>query len=234
MRKLDVLVTIFFILLALLAVFFYRIIDANGEELLLIWDEPVDQIEGVKIFQKTAREGDVYDFTTPVADVKYPSTQVIIEVPGEDGAVLKYLWVARAYRGELESANSNEINYKVVNIPPLTPVSLSADYDNDVIRLTWDQPNDDHPVNHWLLYFKHSDGSEFIPVGRVNEGNELELTKDISSLAPIGSISELTFTVVAYRRSGVYSANSQEVNLTIDRRQVEPIQNLRIEIEIPI
>lgn len=231
-KTLDIVVTIVIILLLFLAIFSF-VLDVDAELVTLSWDPPQQEIAGVRIYQKTAKEGDAYNYDAPIADVLAPLNSATIEVLGEENAVLKYQWVARAYRDDIESTNSNEVSYKVVNIPPLTPIGLSAQYADDVIRLTWEQPTDSHFISHWLIYYKRDDG-EFIPLGQVNDGNELELTADVTNIAPAEETTELTFVVVAYRSSGVYSANSVETTLTINRESIEPIQNLKIEVNIPL
>lgn len=206
--------------------------EAEAEMITLTWDPPTQQHDGVRIYQKTAKDGDAYDYDAPIADVSAPTNKATLEVLGEENAVLKYQWVARAYRDDIESIDSNEVAYKVVNIPPLTPVELIGSYADDVVTLSWQQPQDSHPIDHWIIYYKkHGD---FIPLGAVTDENELVLSADVSQIAPPGEATYLTFTAVAYRRSGVFSANSTEFNLIVDRRDVAPIQNLRIEVNIPL
>ena len=233
MRKYDVVTLIIFVALTIAVIFFLRTLEAGGEQITLTWDAPAQEHTGVKIFQKTTKDGDAYDYSSPVATVLYPANVATIDVPGEPDAVLKYQWIARAYRDDMESGNSNEVSYKVVNVQPLTPIELSGSYEDDIITLSWSQPVDEHPIDKWVVYYKNADG-QFEAIGIVTDGSNLELSSDVSELAPIGQRTNMSFAVVAFRRSGVYSANSVELEIEIDRREVAPVQNLRIEIEIPL
>lgn len=230
-KFIDVLITAIICILVIAAILLF-FFESNAELITLTWDAPTEPHDGVRIFQKTAREGDIYNFSSPVADIPFPGTTANVEVEGEPDAVLKYQWVARAYRDDLESSDSNEVSYKVVNIPPIVPVDLSAAQQGTVISLSWEQPSDPHPIDHWKVYAK-TDG-DFVEIGTVDDENNLTLTADLNDLAPADQVTELTFAVVAFRRSGVFSANSTEAIVTIDRRALPPVQNLRIEIEIPI
>lgn len=234
MQKIDIIAILILLWVALLAAFLIRTFTADAEEIMLSWDMPEQTIDGVKIFQKTAKDGDIYDYFNPVAVVQSPATSAVLDVPGEPDAVLKYLWVARAYRGDIESIDSNEVNYKVVNIPPAIPHSLTASYADDTVTLAWQQPVDGHPIEKWTVFYRTDPSDEYTQLGNVTDENNLKLTSDISGIAPAGQKTEISFVVVAYRYSGVFSADSQEVKLTIDREEVSPIQNLKIEIEIPL
>lgn len=228
----DMIISIL-IIVAIISAILLFFIHADAEIITLTWDAPSESHDGVKIYQKTAREGDNYDFTSPAADIPFPGSTAEIEVLGEPDAVLKYIWVARAYRNELESSNSNEVGYKVINIPPLVPVALTAAQQGTVIEISWEQPSDPYLIDHWILYARTGE-DPFIDIGNVTDGDNLTLTRDLSDMAPHGEVTVVTFTVVAFRRSGVFSANSTEATVSIDRRTLPPVENLRIEVAIPL
>jgi len=234
MKSIDIIYLIITIAIVLAAIFFLSAVDVSGEEIILTWDAPIEVHDGVKIFQKTAKDGDVYDYSNPITTILFPGISATINVLGEADAVLKYQWVARAYRDDIESIDSNEVSYKVVNIPPLTPVGLSGYYDTSkqVITLRWEQPADDWAIDHWVVYYRLP-GREWAELGRVDDGNELTLTQDFN-VVNSGEQQIIDFAVVAFRRSGVFSANSLEHSIEIDRRTVDPVQNLRIEVDIPL
>lgn len=234
MQKYDWIAVGILMICLIVVMFCLHVIDAEGELIRLVWDPPQETHDGVRIFQKTARAGDAYDYTDPVVSVLTPKTEALIDVPGEENAVLKYQWVARAYRDDIESIDSNEVAYKVVNIPPLTPIGLTGIYDAEkqIITLSWQQPTDDWAIDHWFVYSRDSPVDDWQQIGRVDDGHRLELISPI--VAPAGEITSIEFGVVAFRRSGVYSADSLPFEIKIDRREVAPIRNLRIEIEIPL
>jgi hypothetical protein len=207
-----------------------------AEKIRLEWDPPTDQnITGVKVFQKTAKDGDNYDFSAPVAIVDKGVDFADVELPGEPNTVLKYQFVARAYRDIYESANSNEVSYKVINIMPISPSQLSGKYENGVVTLTWLQPEDPYPIYKWIVYYRLSPNDSWIELGTVDDLQNLTITKAFDAV-PDGQRKTVTFSVTAFRRSGVYSTDNTVASVIIDRlgSDVPPIQNLRINIEIPV
>lgn len=210
---------------------------ATAEEIILEWDAPASPVDGVRIYQRTAKENDDYDFSRPVAVAGPNDTSIKIDVTGEPEKVLKYLWVARAFIADFESVNSNEVDYKVVNTIPLQPIELTGYYDsnNSIIYLSWKQPEETHPVWYWKVFYQ-IDSEGFIELGRVDKDADLELISPFDAV-PNGEFKEVKFVVVAFRRSGVFSENSETLNVRVDRRDqivVPPINNLRLEIEIPV
>lgn len=226
--------------IVLLTVLFPVIVFA--EEVKLVWDMPSGAIDGFRVFQKTAYPQDSYNYDEPVKTKKYPDgnipadvTEITIDLPGEPLKVLKYLFVCRAYKGSNESADSNEVGYKVVNTVPPVPVDLSAIYDDDAktINLNWQQPQDGHIIYKWMIYYRLQGSNEYNDLGMVNYGQELALAAPFNVVGP-GEKKTVYFTVVSFRRSGVYSGNAAEVELVIDRGEIHPVENLKIDIDIPV
>lgn len=232
--------TIFLILL-------YFAFEAKSESITLEWEYGEQDPEGFRVYQTIPEQnaaGDwqaVYDYINPVTTALYQDgnipgsmREVTIELPGRQGQVTKYLFVARAYRGGVESADSNEVAYKVVLIPPAAPQGLTGVYDaqGQSITLQWQQGQDGYGISHWIIYRRLS--GDFIPLGTVSGGQALTLTADVSALAPAGVSTDIDFTVTAYRSSGVFSANSNVVTVTVDRRELQAPQGLQIKVDIPL
>lgn len=210
--------------------------NLGAEKIRLEWDPPADETyDGVKVFQHSAKPGSEYDFSAPVAIVDKGMNYADIEVPGDPDTVLKYQWVVRAYRDAYESANSNEVSYKVINVPPVQPAELSGKYENGIITLTWLQPEDPYPIYKWVVYYRLSDNDSWIELGTVDDMQNLTLTKAFDAV-PDGRRETVTFSVTAFRRSGVYSTDNAVASVIVDRlgSTVPPVQNLRINIEIPV
>lgn len=223
---------------------------AGADQIKLQWDL-VDNVDGYRIYSAiradTDGDGQVeheYDFTNPLTTELYPDgnipveiTEMVVDLSGPPEETTKYMFVARAFAGADESENSNEVVYVVNNITPEPPTELSGGYDkdNDVINISWSQPEEVpwSQVDHWIVFFRLSDDSEWVELGRVNKDHELALAVPFDQVAP-GTSENIDFVVVAYRQGGVYSGNSDILSLHIDRRVVPPIQNLRISIEIPV
>lgn len=206
----------------------------RAEKIMLEWDPPEGQYDGVYIYQHTAAPDDVYDFTSPVADVPAGQTSVVLDIPGIEGQVLKYQWVAKAYRADQQSAESNEVSYKVVRVVPISPINLTGSYDakSSEINLTFEQPTDPYAIDHWAIYYS-VDGSGFIELGAIYDPDQLRLEGEFNAVKA-GEKKAIIFRAISYRRSGVYSADSNNFELVIDRTDVDPIQNLRINLVIPV
>lgn len=237
---------IIFIWFFLMAFLFFTA-SAKSENITLQWD-PVADVDGYYLYQ-TIRAGDPpehqFDYNSPVITSQYPdgkipqdTTSLTVDLPGVDNADTKYMFVARAFRGDLQSENSNEVFYVVSLVPPFAAAELTGNYDKEagLISLSWQQPGGEpewrQPVSHWIVYFRIGDGG-WTPIGRIDTGNELTLEAPFSAVAD-GERADVQFTIVTYRRSGIYSENSAVLTIDVDRKGVPPIQNLRINIEIPV
>lgn len=218
-----------------------------AENIMLQWDK-VENVDGYRLFQSIrVKKSDgswenIYDYASPITTETYPEgnipqdvDSIIVDLPGVDEENTRYMFVARSYLGENESVNSNEVEYQVNLITPPAPTDLAGDYikKDSLINLIWTQPAEQwYETDYWKVFYKIDD-SEWIEIGRIDKGNELTLTQEFD-VVPAGSQKNVDFTVLAYRQSGKFSANSTVLTLDIDRREVPPIQNLRINVQIPV
>ena len=233
----------------LLVLFF--IVTARSEQITLEWDK-VDGVDGYYIYQtirawnpETQQVEHHFDYSDPIKTESYPDgkipqsiTTLEVDLPGVADADTKYMFTARSFRDDDTSANSNEVPYVVSLVVPPPAAELSGSYSEDekLIRISWDQPAENEPwrtINHWIIYYRIDD-SEWIALGRINADHELSMQAPFN-VVPQGEKKEVEFTIVSYRRSGVYSANSEILSIDVDRRgDVPPIENLRINIEFPV
>lgn len=248
MTKKDFFSILLFVLGLVLAVLVFR---ASGEKIELAWDS-VDDVDGYRLFQairaadpETGEITHEYDFAQPITTESYPDGNIpqnvsalTVDLPGQQNADTKYMFVARSYRGDETSANSNEVSYVVSLVAPFAAVELSGSYDKDqsVVTISWNQPPDEYEwrmISHWIVYYRIAGTEEWQAIGRIDADHVLEMTAPFDAVAS-GEQTSVEFTIVSYRRSGVYSANSEILTLDIDRREVPPVQKLRINIEIPV
>lgn len=213
-----------------------------AEKIGLQWDYEGVEPDGFRIYQRVA--GSQYDYSSPLPTVEFPdgnitpeTRQVTIDLPGLENDVVKYEFVARSYLNDEVSENSNQVDYTVVRVPPAKAIDLSGVFNRQesVIKISWSQPSDEYSVNHWRVYYKLSSAptSDYTELGLIVRDNPLELTTEFN-IIEIGTRESVDFVVVSYRRNGTYSGNSETLTLDIDRRQLGPVQNLRINIEIPV
>lgn len=247
MSKKDVVAILIFVVGLLLTVMVFR---AYGEQIRLQWDA-VDGVDGYYLFQAiraqnpdTGQVEHEFDYLSPITSEQFPDgkipqdvTQFDVDLPGQADADTKYMFTARAFRGDETSENSNEVSYVVSLVPPFAPAELSGSYDKaaGMIHVSWAQPDDKfqwRTIDHWSVHYRVADG-EWQPVGQVDAGHELAMETTFDAVAE-GEQESVDFVVVAHRRSGVYSPDSDILTLDIDRRDVPPVQKLRINIEFPV
>lgn len=239
MRKIDVMIIVTFVLIVFALAFVFR---AYGEQIELKWD-PVETAEGYYIFQ--SQKDSTFHYDIPVVTDQFPDgkipqnvTSLVVDLTGIDGQDTRYRFVARAFRGDEQSADSNEVSYVVSRVAPPAATELSGAYDISAgsIKLRWSQPAEDEEwrtIDHWSVYYRIRGTEEWTLVGTVEAGGELKLETPFNAVAE-GEQNDVEFVIVSYRRSGVFSANSETLLVNVDREGVDPVENLRIDIEIPV
>lgn len=218
----------------------------RAETIQLQWDKS-DSADGYYIYQ-AIRAGNPpehqFDYTNPIKTDAYPDgkipadvTALNIDLPGEKGVDTKYVFTARAFMGDESSIDSNVVSYVVSLVPPPAATELTGSYDKakNLITISWAQPPEDaawRQVDHWMIFYRIGE-SDWVTIGRIDAGQGMTLTAPIDAVA-VGERSTVDFVIVSYRRSGAYSANSNVISIDVDRREVSPVQNLRISIGIPL
>lgn len=212
---------------------------AFSETIQLEWDysaEDQAKIDGFKLYMKEKWK-DAFDYTDPIATLDPADRSTSIDAPTKAGAVQTYDFVIKAYKDDLESADSNTASYAVVGVKPLTPTGLMGQYDKElsIISLSWEQPLDPYDIHKWIVYYQVDPAAGFLELGQVDKDQQLNLTTEFSGVAE-GEIKNVTFTVVSFRRDyTVYSDNSESLIIEIDRSGPPvPPENLKINIEIPV
>lgn len=112
---------IFFWFISLIILFFA--VATKCEEVKFQWDYPSDEIvDGFRIYERI--EGDAY--TVPVAETNGEARNATIELSGVEGELTKYEFVARAFRGDNESVDSNTVSCTIDKriIPPATNLTI--------------------------------------------------------------------------------------------------------------
>lgn len=212
---------------------------AFSETIQLEWNysaEDEAKIDGFMLFMRRLYTEE-YDYTNPVATIPANERTYQINVDPGDNANRTYSFVVRAYKGDEQSTDSNQVDYLVVGITPQAPINLTGDYNKDtsILNLSWEQPLDDFDIWQWIVYYRIDPEPEFTELGRVDRGQALILTKDFD-VVQSGESKTVYFTVVSFRRDyNVHSGNSEEFSIVIDRQGPPvPPDNLIINIEIPV
>lgn len=123
--KTPIVVVLMFI--SILGIFFCLFVNASsGAEVTLEWTYPDDaKADGFKIFM-IGGEVNAYDYAAPIVTVGAADRVAKISVPGVDGKITAYKFVARAFRGDRDSEDSNECKIKIDLAPIAKPEGLKC------------------------------------------------------------------------------------------------------------
>lgn len=213
----------------------------SAETIKLTWDK-MEAVDGVRIYHALRyyvvdHNESFWDWDTPVCEVPVDQNSCTYELTGIDEKLIKYLFVARSFIGDKESENSNEVYYVFDLVTPPAPTALTGDYDKEsnTITLSWTQPPETwNEIELWRIYYR-IDGNEYIELGTVDDESNLTLLTDFNATQQ-GVITDVEFTVVAYRRSGKFSPNSAPLVVPVDRTDETPPlpipKQLQIEIQV--
>jgi hypothetical protein len=226
---------------AVLVVLFFCLPGALADEINFSWDyDDAIEIDGFRIYAGPRREGDNGEWYNdyhpdPIATVDPEARTATADEPGIVDDSRNICFVVRAYRGDEESDDSNYVCQVIDNTPLQAPTALTGNYDpeQNVITLTWDQADADR-AKFWLVYYKLPD-SDFVELGRVDNTGQSDVTlSSVFDAVAEGLSADVTFAVVAYKNFDVFSPNSDELTITIDRSKPPAPVDFKITVEIPV
>ena len=145
-------------------------------QVTLAWDANDPEPEGYRVFCRTA--GETYNYSHPIWD----STGTTCTLIGLD-EFTDYAFVVRAYDGNLESADSEEVWLAGQVAPPEQPEAASPENDADDLFLTpvlqtgafsSPDPNDHHLQTQWVIT-RESDGLCVMDNTSANDLTELDV-----------------------------------------------------------
>lgn len=132
----------------------------------------------------------------------------------------------------LRSGYSNEVNWTYDFLPIVSCIEFAASLVGDNITFTWKQA-DIERVKSWTLYVKE-EGGEFSELALIEytgqEGPQYSTTETMS--VPEGEKKTFIFSLVTFTETGVFSPNSAEVGITIDKIKPLPVYNLKIKVKV--
>ena len=130
----------------------------------------------------------------------------------------------------LRSGKSNEVNWTYDMLPIVAATEFAAVLDGDDITFTWKQA-DIARVKQWKLYSKEG-AAEFAELATIEytgqEGPQYSATETMTVEA--GESKTFVFSLVTFTVNGVFSSNSAEVSITINKIPPVPVYNLKIKI----
>ena len=225
MKRIGVILGILFFLLAIPLATFAGLVKIGLE-----WDANVETyLAGYKAYVADAAGGPYTEFS----DIKQPTTEVDYIYDAPDGQTVTKFFVVTAYRENpfMESGYSNEV-FMVYDFSPIEAATeFAAVLDGDVITFSWKQ-GDITRTKKWILYVKEGT-AEFSELATIpytgQEGPQYSTTETMT--VPAGEIKTFTFGLVTFNERGVFSPNSNEVSITIDKREIGPVYNLKITVK---
>jgi len=177
------------------------------------------------MYQDGIIPGDVTTFTTQelqIPDLISPNPVILVEPvwsrtentitlewnqPTTNIDLIHY-FVVRAFVGEDESGDSNEVSHTVSNA---------------VL------------VNYWVVYYSETSGGPWTALSTIqNAGQATPTITDPLTVVQSGEIKTIYFTVVSFVDDTLYSQNAQETSVIVDKRIAVPPTNLTKTVVIPV
>ena len=224
---------------------------AQASDVTLAWDDKNPAVDGYLVFQRM--EGQSYDYTQPAWPTDghdhLQTSCTIADLTAGD----KYFFVVRAYAGNNQSADSNEVSLVVpessgsivnINHPPEQPALINiADGENDVSMtplLTaseFDDPDpaDSHAATEWRIFLT-GNGQQIVFNRSRDKGRLLEIRVPPLVLEPS---TEYSVQVRFFDDRWMPSPWSQRVVLTteadrndLNQNNIPDVQEIRIAMDM--
>ena len=148
-------------------------------------------------------------------------------------SVIKYFVVDAFSTEGLRSGYSNEVNWTYDMMPIVAATEFAGVRDGDEITFSWKQ-EDIVRVAKWKLFVKEGEVVEYTELAEIEytgqAGPQYSTTETMT--VPDGEIKMFTFALVTFTINGVNSPDSNAVIITIDKRPLTPVYNLKITIKV--
>lgn len=204
--------------------------STSADEFIFQWDYPDDvSIDGFRLYSGPMGQDENGDWVPkygdePLIDNIDPVLRIIPAI--EEGWInqsKKFCFMIRSFRGNYESDDSNFICAVIDNTALIAPVISSIDYsiDGEQVIVVW-TCKDTERANFFKVYYRVNDDLSFTELGRIDkpETMPVELIESIDAVGP-GETKTLHFVVVAFKNDDVFSPNSIEFPIVIDRSEGE-------------
>jgi hypothetical protein len=201
----------------------------------LEWDSYEQQAEATHFeLHEAANAGGPYDDSTIVMPNISPSSLTTITYTSTkpDGVATTTHFILKAVGTNGEKSDpSNEVPFTYDFAPIVPATAFTATLDGDDVQFTWTQADIDR-VLKWVLYQSETQGVDYIELGDIiytgQPGPQYSTIETMS--VPEGEMKTFYFVLVTFTKFNVFSQNSMEVSVTIDKRKPAPVYNLRIKV----
>lgn len=231
-----------FIIIFITAFIAFSISFAWAGQVKLQWDPNDPAPEGYRVFTRV--ENTLYDYTKPQpvlefadGNILHPTALVTVDLPGLPMKAVKYYFIVRAYDGDLESEDSEEVFWTINRTPPDLVSSIQAEYNkaSSEISLSFVQPNADR-AKYWKVFYTFTSGSSYVEFDTIqNTGQAQPSSTKAFTAVSVGEIKTVYFVVIGFYDDESFSENSAEASVVIDRRvKPQPPINLKVGVIIPV
>ena len=198
-----------------------------ADSVTLEWDANDTAPEGYKLYQRV--DVDEYDYNNFI----YQGTETTFTINdlGVKDQEITYYWVVRAYLGNDESDNSNEVSHVVNKIKPdvINDFTGFWNINTGTIDFAWKQLGTE-PVLYWKIFVSDIQGGPYNEFDVIQNIGQVDLTSSKSIVVNNGEIKTFYFVIIGFKTDTIFSQNSNEVVVTIDKKSLVPVNNFRITV----
>ena len=212
-----------FFLLSIPAVSF-----AGQFEIGFEWDCNTEEICSGYRLLKSATPGPPYEDVKEVEGKNTCEVYHVFETPDGVETIQYFVVIALASDGR-ESGYSNEVNF-TFDFRVMDPANtLTAELQGDDILFRWAQPAIER-VKTWGLYRSEVDGGPYEKISDISYTGQVgpQFSETVNMPVPDGEMKTYYFVLVTVSDQGVSSADSNQVTVIIDKREIGPVYNFRL------
>ena len=172
---------------------------------------------------------------TKIGDIVHPTVDFWYTFIAPDGVITRKYFVVDAHNTDdptpLRSGYSNEVFWDYDWAAIEASVELVATEIDDLATFTWKQ-NDIERVKEWKLYMGEVQGGPYDLLTDIPYSGTPGDTYTTSQEMTVneGEMKTFYFALVTFTPNEVFSENSNEASVVIDKRVIAPINTLRIKV----
>ncbi len=203
------------------------------------WDlhNQSDQVDHFELYESD-QSGGPWPTDNIVVDDIAPGTRITVDYQSTkpDGVATQSYFILKAVAVGTDSVQrrsgpSNEVDFLYDYAPIVAPENFAALVNGDDIEFSWTQ-GDIARVAKWQLFSSETSGQDYTMLSEIEytgQPGPQYGTVETMTVAE-GEVKTFYFVLVSFNSFGVFSQNSTEVSVTIDKSTPEPVYNFRIRV----